>query len=71
MPNLPLYIRESLTAIGLIPAPVQVLGHHPKLDNEIARKVLGLDFAPLSRQRRKRAASSLPMVIRASEPPMK
>jgi hypothetical protein len=36
MPDLALNIGEYLTRIGLIPAPVQVLGHEAKLDNEIA-----------------------------------
>jgi hypothetical protein len=47
MPDLPLDVREHLTGIGLVPVPVQVLGRYPKLDNEVAGQVLGLDFAPL------------------------
>jgi hypothetical protein len=38
---------KDLAGIRLIPAPIQVLGRYPELDNEIARKVLGLNFAPL------------------------
>ena len=47
MPDLPLDVREHLTGIGLVPVPVQVLGHNPKLDNQIAGQVLWVDLAPL------------------------
>ena len=47
MPDLPLDIRNDLTGIGLVPAPVQVLGNHAELDNEIAGQVFGFDFAAL------------------------
>ena len=40
-----LNIDDHLSGIGLVPAPVQVLGRKAKLDNEIARKVLRLDLA--------------------------
>src|SRR5690348_16768012 len=46
MPDLPLNIRKHLAGIGFIPPPVQLLGHDPKLDYEIARKVLRLDLPP-------------------------
>jgi hypothetical protein len=46
MPDPALNIGEYLTRIGLIPAPVQVLGRNTELDNEIARKVFRLDLAP-------------------------
>ena len=36
-----------LPGIELIPAPVQILGDGPKLDNEVAGEVLRLDLAPL------------------------
>ena len=42
-----LHVRENLTGIGLIPAPVQVLGRKPELNDEIARQVLRLDLATL------------------------
>jgi hypothetical protein len=71
MPDLFLDIRDDLAGIGLVPAPVQVLGGQPELDDEIAGKVLRPDLARFSRQSRIRAASSSPMMIRASEPPMK
>ena len=47
MPYLPLHIRKDLTGIGLIPAPVQVLGRKAELDYEIAREILRLYFAAL------------------------
>ena len=36
MANLPLDIRNDMARIGLKPAPIEVLGHHSKLDDEIA-----------------------------------
>ena len=47
MPNLPLDIGDNLPRIGLVPAPVQVLGHHPELNQEIAGEILRLDLAAL------------------------
>jgi hypothetical protein len=47
MPDVPLYIGKNLPGIGLIPAPVEVLCHHPKLDHEITGKVRRLDLAAL------------------------
>ena len=71
MADLPLDIRKDLAGIGLVPAPIELLGGEAELDDEIAREVFRLDLARFSRQSRRRAASSLPMMIRASEPPMK
>jgi hypothetical protein len=47
MPDLPLDICKDLAGIGLIPAPVQVLGRQPQLDDEIAGQILWLDLAAL------------------------
>ena len=44
MPNLPLDIRDDLTCIGLVPAPVQLLSGQAELDDEVAREVLRLDL---------------------------
>ena len=33
--------------LSLVPAPVQILGHGPKLDDEVAGQVLRLDLTPL------------------------
>ena len=45
MTDLALNIRKNLTGVSLIPAPVQVLGRDPQLDNEVAGQVLGVDLA--------------------------
>ena len=45
--DLTLDVDDRLAGIGLIPAPVQVLGRQTELDDEVARKVLRLNFAPL------------------------
>jgi len=47
MPDLPLDIGEDLTSIGLVPASVKVLGGEAKLNDEIARQVLRLNFTAL------------------------
>ena len=47
MPNLPLDVRDDLPGIGLVPAPIEVLGGQPELDDEIAGEVLRLDLAAL------------------------
>ena len=47
MPHLLLQVGKDLAGIGLIPAPVQVLGRETELDDEVAGEVLGLDLAPL------------------------
>jgi hypothetical protein len=44
MADLLLEIGNDLTGIGLVPAPVQLLGDEPKLDNEVAGEVFRLDF---------------------------
>jgi hypothetical protein len=36
-----------LLRIGLVPAPVKVLGHHPELDHQIRREVLWLNLSAL------------------------
>jgi hypothetical protein len=48
-----------------------LLGCHPELHNGLPDKSCGSASPRFSRQRPIRAASSLPMMIRASEPPMK
>ena len=40
-------IDKDLSGIGLVPAPIELLGHHPELDEEIAGQVLRLDLAAL------------------------
>jgi hypothetical protein len=43
----PLNIRKNLIGVGLVPAPIEVLGSQAQLHQEIARKVLRLELAPL------------------------
>ena len=38
-------VDDDLPGIELVPAPVQVLGDCPKLDNQVAREVLRLGLA--------------------------
>ena len=47
MPNVLLNVGDDLPGIGLVPAPVQLLGGGPELDDEVAGQVLGLDLAAL------------------------
>jgi hypothetical protein len=47
MPHSLLNIQDHLPGIGLIPAPVQLFGRQPELDDEVAREVFGLDLAAL------------------------
>ena len=47
MPNLPLYVRNDLTGVGFIPAPIEALSHDPKLNDQVTRQVLRLDFPAL------------------------
>jgi hypothetical protein len=72
MPDSALDVGDALTSIALVPVPVEFLGRGPQLYNEVAGQVLRLGLASfLARQRRTSAASSFPMMIRASEPPVK
>src|SRR6516165_3036453 len=47
MADLLLNIGKNLSGIGVVPAPVQLLGRNTKLDNEIGGQVLRLDLATL------------------------
>ena len=39
MPDVPLYVDQDLPGVALIPMPVQRLGHHAKLNNEVVGQV--------------------------------
>ena len=39
-----LHVRDDLPGIGFVPAPVQLLGDGPKLDDEVAGEVLWLNL---------------------------
>jgi hypothetical protein len=69
--NLALNIGDDLAGIALEPAPIEVLGRRPDLDHQIVGEVFGFSLSRFSRQSRRRARSSSPMMTRASEPPMK
>src|SRR5262249_47192456 len=47
MPNPALNVFDFLARVALEPLPIEILGHAPKLDDEIAREVLGLGLAAL------------------------
>ena len=46
MKDPPLDVGNDLPGIGLVPTPVQRPRCQAELDDEVARKVLGLDLAP-------------------------
>jgi hypothetical protein len=43
----PLDVGNHSAGIGFIPTSIEVLGHDPELDDEIAGKILRLDLAAL------------------------
>jgi hypothetical protein len=47
MPHSLLNVGDHLPGTGLVPTAIEALGRNPELDNEITRKVLRLDLAPL------------------------
>ena len=59
MPDLLLHVPDGLPRIGLVPAPVEVLGHGPKLDNQVAGEVLRFDFTTLLTPKAKEGRLSL------------
>jgi hypothetical protein len=44
VPDPLLDIRDDLACIGLVPAPIQVLGSEAELDDEVAGQIFRLDF---------------------------
>jgi hypothetical protein len=56
--------------IALVPKAIELLGRPAELHNEVPDRSSGSTSPRFSRHRRIRAASSLPMMILASEPPM-
>jgi hypothetical protein len=65
-----LNIGDASAGVALVPGAVEHFRGDPELHDEVAGQVLRLDLAALL-ARRIRAASSLPMMMRASEPPTK
>ena len=47
MAEMPLDVGDAPAGVALIPAPIEVLGHHPELDDQVVREVLRLSLAPL------------------------
>ena len=43
----PLYAPNGVAGAALIPLPIEVLGDHAELDQEVTGEVLGLDLATL------------------------
>src|SRR5262249_10805876 len=70
MLDLALDVGDASAGVALVPGAVERFRRGAKLHDEVAGNVLRLDLSRFSRHRRTRAASSEPMMIRASEPPM-
>src|SRR5580700_8531671 len=70
MPDPALDVDDDLPRIELVPAPVQVLSDGPSWTMRLPDRSSGSTSPRFSRQSRTRATSSLPITIRASEPPM-
>jgi hypothetical protein len=47
MPDPPLYVRDDVPGIAFVPMPIERFGNPAKLDQEVAREILGLDLATL------------------------
>ena len=47
VPDVLLHVGNDLAGIGLVPAPIEVFGDRPELDDEVAGQVLRLDLAAL------------------------
>jgi len=47
MPDAALDILDAVTGLALEPVPIERLGDHPELDEEVSREIFGLDFTAL------------------------
>jgi hypothetical protein len=63
-------IPDDLSGCALVPLPIEELSPEPELHEQIAGNVFRFRLASLLRQRRCKAGSSFPIIIRASEPQM-
>jgi hypothetical protein len=62
----------ALAGIALVPLAIEVLGHEAELDDEVGGEVLRPDLAPLFLPQAEQGGFVvLPMMMRASEPPIK
>ena len=43
----PLDVLDGVAGVSLVPVPIEVLGHGPELDDEVAGEVLRVDLPPL------------------------
>ena len=64
-------IRDNLPTISLVPASIEFFGARPNWTTRLPERSSGSASPRFSRQSCTRAASSVPMIIRASEPPIK
>jgi hypothetical protein len=69
MLNPSLEVADGPSGVAFIPAAVERLGGDAKLNDEVAAEVFCSASPRFSLQRRISAASSSPMMTRASEPP--
>jgi hypothetical protein len=65
MADAALDVFDDLTGRALVPAPIKGFDREPELDDQVAERSSGSISARFSCQRRRRALSSLPMMIRA------
>ena len=66
----PLHVDDCLAGIGFIPAPIEIFGRNPELDNEFVGEILRLDLAAFLLPEPQQSDFIVPIIIRASEPPM-
>ena len=64
-------VGNDLAGIGLVPVPVQLLGDQTELYGEVSGKVLGPGLTALFLPQPEQCFLMSPMMMRASEPPMK
>jgi hypothetical protein len=67
MADLPLNVRYHLPGAGRIPAPIEVLGDDPQLDDKIAGQIRRLGLPALLAPEPQQGSLIFPMMIRASE----
>ena len=68
MKHLPLHLDDDLAGVALVPVSVEVFG---SWTIRLAERSSGSTSPRFSRHSRTRATGSSPMMIRASEPPMR
>jgi hypothetical protein len=66
-----LHVLDGASGVTFVPVPVEVFGDGAELDNQESDRSSGSTSPRFSRQRRTRSASWVPMITRASEPPIK